>query len=155
MRVTVTDHGVPQRSSTANIRVQVGRDEGDLSFTASQYSAQISENRNIGNTVLTVRAAPGDDVRYFITGNGNGPEYFSIEEDSGQIKVSKAITEDRVLQTTYVVSLGTIFLFFFVDFSHVKINLLKKISYYVIGDFIMLLVFILVIFIVTALTFLI
>ena len=116
MRVTVTDHGEPQRSSTANIRVQVGRDEGDLSFTASQYSAQISENRNIGNTVLTVRAAPGDDVKYFITGNGNGPEYFSIEEDSGQIKVSKAITEDRVLQTTYVVSLGTIFLFFLLIF---------------------------------------
>ena len=100
----MTDHGIPQRTSTANIRISVSRDEGDLTFTTNMYTATISENRNVGNTVATVRAAPGSAVQYFITGNGNAPEYFNIEEEAGQIKVSRPLTEDRVLQTTYMVS---------------------------------------------------
>ena len=109
LKVMVTDHGKPPRSTMTNIRVSVSRDEGDLTFTSNMYSATISENRNVGNTVASVRATPGHNVQYYITGNGNAPEYFYVEQDSGQIKVSKLITDDRVLQTNYMVSQRNIF----------------------------------------------
>lgn len=59
MRVLAQDQGVPPRTATAVVEVNVQRDEGELRFTAQTYSARVTENRDVGNTIATVRAAPG------------------------------------------------------------------------------------------------
>ena len=59
MRVLAQDEGVPPRTATAVVEVNVQRDQGELRFTAQTYSARVTENRDVGNTIATVRAAPG------------------------------------------------------------------------------------------------
>ncbi len=59
VRIQATDKGVPPRTATAAVEVNVQRDDGQLAFTAQTYSVQVSENRDVGNTIGNVKAAPG------------------------------------------------------------------------------------------------
>lgn len=53
------DEGVPPRTATAVVEVNIQRDEGELKFTAQNYAARVEENKEVGQTVTNVRAAPG------------------------------------------------------------------------------------------------
>ena len=59
VRVRAADEGVPPRTATAVVEVNIQRDEGELRFTAQNYAARVEENKEVGQTVTNVRAAPG------------------------------------------------------------------------------------------------
>ena len=59
MKVTVRDMGIPIKSVSATIDVRIMRDNSTLSFTSSTYNAKITENKNRGEQVIAVTAAPG------------------------------------------------------------------------------------------------
>ena len=59
----------------------------------------------IGETLLTVRAIDrdGDEVRYRMAGDGNAPQFFRVDEISGEISTRQDLRLDSRL--TYTVSL--------------------------------------------------
>ena len=59
VRVVAMDHGVPPRTGATMIEVNVLRDNGVLSFSADEYTTSITENREVGSVIYTVRASPG------------------------------------------------------------------------------------------------
>ena len=59
VRVRATDAGAIPKTSTTVVEVKVVRDEGELSFSQDTYTAETSENREVGATLTTVRASPG------------------------------------------------------------------------------------------------
>jgi protocadherin Fat 4 len=95
VRVKASDKGVPPRTATAIVEVKVNRDEGDLKFTQPTYTfSSISENRDVGNNIGNVRATPGNGVKYEVVGTSNAPDYFTVTETSGEVKIKTDLRDD-------------------------------------------------------------
>lgn len=60
-RVTVQDHGMPQRSTLATLTILVtDTNDHDPVFEQQEYKESLRENLEVGYEVLTVRATDGD-----------------------------------------------------------------------------------------------
>ena len=105
--VIVTDNGLPKRTDTASVTVQV-YDENDNTpeFTSKTYNARISENTEPGSEVTSVFAVDDDlnnngEIRYSIT-SGDRTRHFTINSTTGTLYLDKPV--DRELVDTYVLS---------------------------------------------------
>ena len=105
--VIVTDNGLPRRTDSASVTVQVF-DENDNTpeFTNKNYLARISENTKVGSEVATVFAIDDDfeengRVDYSIIG-GDRLHHFVINSTTGTIYLNKPI--DREATDLFVLS---------------------------------------------------
>lgn len=110
--VSATDLGTPtscRAEQNATVRITVIRNENVPVFTNSgQYTFSIKENLGLNNKAGDVRAedkdsrAPFNRVRYTIVGEDSAPAYFSISQETGEIRVKANLRADS--QTKYTVS---------------------------------------------------
>ncbi|KAL5018733.1 hypothetical protein ScPMuIL_004455 [Solemya velum] len=94
MKVRAKDLGSPQRfSSEIDVFVDVQRNENPPIFFREPYITQLQENSFSGQSVYTVTANDADTqqpfnvIKYKIIGDGNVPQLFTINEDSGLISL--------------------------------------------------------------------
>ncbi|KAK6173444.1 hypothetical protein SNE40_016892 [Patella caerulea] len=114
LKVTCTDMGEPPMSSTANLKLIVA-DENDLPpvFTQQMYNATISENNEIGEYLVTVKATDNDfgtnaKIRYSFGEGANGQ--FRMQSSSGIISAGKSFDREENSKITFTViatDLGT------------------------------------------------
>ncbi|XP_058058428.1 cadherin-87A [Anopheles bellator] len=97
--VTVVDTGIPQRTSTAQLTVDViNTNDNDPEFEEPEYTMQVRENSPVGTLVGMVRARDADaglygQLTYTIVGDHSGN--FAIDPDTGAITVHNASALDR------------------------------------------------------------
>ena len=96
--VTVTDSGIPQKSSSTEVVITVTRDEFAPSFVNAPYTAPfIPEDKEVGEVVFEVSGQDSDQkgqLRYNIIGDPPAPEFFDINEESGEITIKRNLMED-------------------------------------------------------------
>ncbi|XP_078325650.1 protocadherin-11 X-linked-like isoform X2 [Crassostrea virginica] len=94
------DGGLPQRSSTMTINIAV-QDINDNKprFSYSQYNVTIQEDITVGTTIMKVSASDDDEgqngaVEYMFSSNPNGEsqKLFSINNNTGEVKVIQQLT---------------------------------------------------------------
>lgn len=94
------DGGLPQRSSTMTINVAV-QDINDNKprFSYSQYNVTIQEDITVGTTIMKVSASDDDDgqngvveYQFSSTPNGESQKLFSINNNTGEVKVIQQLT---------------------------------------------------------------
>ncbi|OQR69060.1 cadherin-related tumor suppressor-like, partial [Tropilaelaps mercedesae] len=107
VHVVARDRGTPARSATAAITVNI-LDDNDHSpqFERRQWTATVSEAAPAGFAVLNVSATdadagPAGRVCYAIVA-GDPNRDFSIDEDSGTLRVRKALDHER--KSRYVIT---------------------------------------------------
>ena len=94
------DGGSPTRSDATYVEVTIRRETGVLSFTLPNYQTTISENSNVGDFILTTRAQPGTPT-YRVLGNSPAPNYFSIDANTGIIRLTNDLRQDPAKLTAY------------------------------------------------------
>lgn len=62
MTVVATDQGIPRKSATAQVQVNVLRNAYQPRFNRQQYTTTISENFKYGQVVLSLRATDDDNI---------------------------------------------------------------------------------------------
>ncbi|XP_035677124.1 protocadherin Fat 4-like [Branchiostoma floridae] len=113
LRVTCRDSTFPERTVTATVQIEVtGYNEDTPAFTnsalatfaADTYSATISEDSPLGDTVTQVSAtdtdADADGTIYYSITSGNSEGKFYIDSSTGYIMVNKEL--DREATASYV-----------------------------------------------------
>ncbi|XP_056592764.1 protocadherin gamma-A3-like isoform X26 [Triplophysa dalaica] len=107
--LTAFDGGKPQRSATVQINIVV-LDVNDNApvFSQSSYKASIVENAAKGTVVTTVSATDGDesshDIQYYFEhATSTIKSLFSIDADSGEVKVIGDIDYEKHKQFTFKV----------------------------------------------------
>ena len=99
-RVTATDQGIPSRTGTASVTINVIRNNGRPTFiNAGSYNTQVSEGVAVLTNVLTVTATDSDDattpngvIRYSIESGSEGTNIFQINSVTGVITNRVALT---------------------------------------------------------------
>ena len=59
------DMGIPARTASTIIQVNVARDRSTLAFSSDNYNAETSENVDVGSVVHRVQASPGVSWDFF------------------------------------------------------------------------------------------
>ncbi|CAN2389225.1 calcium-dependent cell-cell adhesion via plasma membrane cell adhesion molecules [Pristimantis euphronides] len=85
-------------SSTAAILISVSDVNEAPQFTVNQYEVQVPEDIQIGSVILTVEASDPDlsdqnNLRYSIINDSR--KWFSIQEDSGQIRLHRSLEKEK------------------------------------------------------------
>ncbi|KAJ8281254.1 hypothetical protein GJAV_G00065390 [Gymnothorax javanicus] len=108
LTVEATDGGSPSLSDMATININV-TDVNDNSpvFGQTVYSAVVSEDAELGRTVVSVAAEDADGpsynhVRYSII-DGNQGSPFTIDPLRGEVKVARALDRERISGYTLTV----------------------------------------------------
>uniref|UniRef100_A0AAV2LEZ3 Protocadherin Fat 1 n=1 Tax=Knipowitschia caucasica TaxID=637954 RepID=A0AAV2LEZ3_KNICA len=99
--VEATDGGSPPLSdmATVNINLTDANDNAPL-FSQSTYTAVVSEDAELGKTVLTVVAQDADGPSYshvhysIVEGNQGSP--FTIDPSRGELKVARQLDRERI-----------------------------------------------------------
>ena len=106
--VTATDRGQPPQSAHTDVEIIV-RDVNDNApeFKAESYHGQVSEEVNVGTSILQVHATDSDDgrnaeVRYTFVGGNDGNGDFRVEATSGIVRTNKRLDRERVAQYSLV-----------------------------------------------------
>ncbi|XP_037403078.1 protocadherin gamma-A2-like isoform X48 [Pygocentrus nattereri] len=106
LTLTAFDGGKPQRSATVKINIVVldANDNAPI-FSQSSYKAFVPENAVIGTLVTTVSATDADESShsieyYFEHATSAAKALFSIDKDSGEIKVIGDIDYEKHKQFT-------------------------------------------------------
>ena len=106
LRIRASDQRSPtEKTSEAYVRITISRDEQPPQFIGAPYSIEISENKQVNDTVHQIRASDPDlqgRLQYEIRGVAPGSNYFYIEQNTGTIKVLKPLNTQTA--TTYTVS---------------------------------------------------
>ena len=77
-------------------------------FEGTPYQASFNRDEQIGYEVESVNARDSDNtspynkVKYSIIGDDNAPTYFSINEETGRVTISRSMNED--IASVYKVS---------------------------------------------------
>ena len=106
-RIRASDQRSPvEQTNEASVRIAISRDEQPPEFLAEPYFALISENTAVNETVTRVVASDSDlqgRLQYEVRGVAPGSDYFSIEKNTGTIKVAKPLNDQTA--TSYTVSI--------------------------------------------------
>ncbi|XP_069510253.1 protocadherin gamma-B5-like isoform X15 [Ambystoma mexicanum] len=101
--LTAYDGGDPVRSSTVDINIKVlDANDNFPVFTQETYRAAISEGAANNSVVLQVRATDSDEgsiarITYSFSGlKGNVHSIFSLDADSGEIKVKQPLDFEKI-----------------------------------------------------------
>ncbi|CAH2040130.1 unnamed protein product, partial [Iphiclides podalirius] len=93
------DSGVPQRSASASVWVEVENlNDEEPTFAEREYQATVPENSPAGTSVVTVAAVDRDEGEFGeVTYNLSGElsHFFSIDAATGAISVAEGINIDR------------------------------------------------------------
>ncbi|XP_050391949.2 protocadherin Fat 4 [Patella vulgata] len=96
-RVVAYDDQDPTRRGTADVTAIILRNEGNPNFLEDRYFRTIQSNFVLGNVVINTTAvdSDGDKLRYSLLGNVNGLNLFSIDPDTGLIKLRQVLTNSN------------------------------------------------------------
>ena len=104
--VQCIDSGSPALSANASVSILVQGVNTAPVFDSLVYGVSIHEDFDVGTSLLTVNATDKEtDVSYYITG-GTGLGTFSIEEDTGIIRISSSL--DYETTSTYLMTVSAI-----------------------------------------------
>ncbi|XP_046579035.1 protocadherin Fat 4-like [Haliotis rubra] len=95
--VIASDQSNPERTSTANVIVNIIRDEAPPQFVQLPYDTVVLETTNIGTSVYRVSAIDSDikgTIVYTATGDLQAPYYFNINQTNGIVTVRNNIRDD-------------------------------------------------------------
>ncbi|XP_065192145.1 uncharacterized protein LOC135823227 isoform X2 [Sycon ciliatum] len=104
--VAATDQGVPSLTGRANLTLYVTDINDQAPYFTANYTASIMENASLGMLVLTVSALDDDvgdnavSTYRFVAGNAQG--HFSVDTNSGDIRVAAAL--DREMTAAYLLA---------------------------------------------------
>lgn len=98
MTVVAYDQGKPSMSATAKLWVTV-TDRNDVvpEFPKSVYTLEVAENTRVSDVVYTLDAGPGNFL--YTLDNPNEVDTFSVEPNTGEIRLAKAL--DSIHQSHY------------------------------------------------------
>ncbi|XP_037269642.2 protocadherin Fat 3 isoform X1 [Rhipicephalus microplus] len=98
MTVIAYDQGKPSMSAMAKLWVTV-TDRNDVvpEFPKSVYTLEVAENTRVGDVVYTLDAGPGNFL--YTLDNPNEVDTFSVEPNTGEIRLAKAL--DSIHQSHY------------------------------------------------------
>ncbi len=108
--VLAKDLGLPEARTgpSARVVVNVIRNKERPTFQGTPYLKNITEAEKTNSVIFTVRAqdrdniAPYNQITYSIVGDDSAPNYFAVNETSGQVKIRRDIKNDR--ETDYQVN---------------------------------------------------
>lgn len=69
-----------------------------------KYYLFIQESQPVDSTLVTLRASPGDDIRYQALGTPDQWRFFSVDQSSGNFSVARPLSEDTSNRQTYSLS---------------------------------------------------
>lgn len=103
--VDATDNGVPPLSGTnpATVIVNVVRNRNPPFFIGQPYSARINSTLSVGAPVYDIDAqdsdtrAPYNTIQYDVIGDDVSPVFFTVESQSGQIRLTQSILMESEL----------------------------------------------------------
>ncbi|XP_070490349.1 cadherin-87A isoform X2 [Chironomus tepperi] len=110
--VTVTDTGVPQLTSTAQIFVNViNINDNTPQFNETEYQLNVNENAIKGTSIGFVHAHDADEgefgvLKYALIGEQS--QHFEIDENTGEIFVANTTALDREKQSEIMLSVVAI-----------------------------------------------
>ncbi|KAI0235644.1 Cadherin-99C [Lamellibrachia satsuma] len=103
LSIVALDAGNPQlRSQVAKVTVEVIRNENSPQFEKKTYPFPIDQNVGAGKSITVVKAKDPDAkdrfgiIRYEIIGDDTAPNYFSINPESGEVKLKKKVETDTL-----------------------------------------------------------
>ncbi|XP_069487405.1 protocadherin-23 [Ambystoma mexicanum] len=92
LKVLAADQGVPARTATGLVVIEMPGKEGGITFTQSLYEAFLPENSEAGASVVTVgawdRSQPGEKLQYRVVSSDEGAA-FAINHDTGELMVEE------------------------------------------------------------------
>lgn len=106
--VIVTDTGVPQLSSKADISVDIQNiNDNEPTFNATSYAMEIPENAAVGTGVGRVEAHDADldqygEIEYEIVGEHQ--DVFRVNSQTGEIVVNNSTALDREAREHFVIT---------------------------------------------------
>ena len=110
------DNGVPGRSNTPVLTVNIDRNRNAPVFQQELDQVRIADNLNLGDQITAVTAvdadtiAPYNQVRYFNVA-GQSSDFFFINEDTAMVYLSGAIADDAHAFNQYTQTIGDIMVF--------------------------------------------
>ncbi|WAQ96421.1 FAT4-like protein [Mya arenaria] len=103
--VSITDNGIPPRSSfnTASVEVNVIRNTVAPFFVGTPYDTTIDYNANIGAQIFVATAqdndiAPYNTITYDLIGDGDAIVFFRIDSNTGVVSLQQRITQESATQ---------------------------------------------------------
>lgn len=108
LTVTVSDRGTSPLNSSAVIKVTVADCNDNCPiFSSTEYHTQVSENSQIGTTLVQVSAQDPDLginglVRYDIV-SGNGKSHFKLDSQSGVLVINHSLDYEQDLKYTLTI----------------------------------------------------
>ncbi|XP_056266099.1 protocadherin Fat 1a isoform X2 [Pseudoliparis swirei] len=107
LNITVYDLGVPQKSSSRLLGVEIlDANDNSPQFLQDSYSVDISESTPVGTEIIQVDSTDRDQggngvVKYSILG---GTDHFAIHQETGVVTVTRPL--DRELHPVYVLKIA-------------------------------------------------
>ncbi|XP_061196147.1 protocadherin Fat 4-like [Saccostrea echinata] len=93
LTISATDMGSPPRSSCTNLVVQVTDIPDNVpTFSKALYEVNASISDKVGESLLKLKA--GDKTSYIIT-EGNQERRFSLNKDTGEVKVQRSLAHGQ------------------------------------------------------------
>ncbi|KAH3873303.1 hypothetical protein DPMN_036535 [Dreissena polymorpha] len=111
LRITAFDNGIPRRSNSTIVIINVDRNRNTPFFQPTTYSAQVADNSIIGSELvtLTVRdsdtVAPYSTVKCFLR-TSTSSQFFFIDADTCKIYVSRNVATDVNSPQQYTLTVG-------------------------------------------------
>ncbi|XP_043223379.1 protein dachsous-like [Amphibalanus amphitrite] len=108
LEAAASDRGTPARNSTAQVVIDVTDvNDHEPKFNQTEYTASVSEELQVGATVLRVHATDRDAgqnaaIVYDIT-SGNDHQVFTLDRDTGAIRLQKRLDFDRLPEYRFIV----------------------------------------------------
>lgn len=109
----MSDQSNPVKTATSNCIFDIVRDQQPPVFIRTPYQVNILENRQVGERIYTVTATDGDlrgSIVYgvsadFLTGDYLAAFYFSVDSDSGQVRVRNTLRTDSTTASIFEVKI--------------------------------------------------
>ncbi|KAL5018741.1 hypothetical protein ScPMuIL_004463 [Solemya velum] len=98
MTVRARDQQVPEKTATAQVQINVRRNQDSPRFVSVPYEHSMSENTLLTSSVFTVSALDNDmqgDMVYETIGDDTAPYYFGLNTRTGRINLSNKLTIDK------------------------------------------------------------
>ncbi|XP_070182145.1 protocadherin Fat 1-like [Littorina saxatilis] len=103
LKVRVTDSGRPARFAEIDVTIGITRVTVP-SFSRTNNTVTVPESRGVDVFVYEAFATiPTGSIKYRLTGEGQGPYYFKINENTGRITVARNLRTGRDMSYTLLV----------------------------------------------------
>ncbi|XP_041363172.1 uncharacterized protein LOC121378881 isoform X2 [Gigantopelta aegis] len=104
IQLQATDNRIPEKTGTALVLVTINRDRYAPEFLRQPYQKNIYVGDDVGITVIQLSTTDRDlrgSLMYNVIGKYPAPSFFSVHNTSGQVTISKRLTQDNLERNIY------------------------------------------------------